>query len=672
MINTKNAGVDGTPANQIIRKPILFDYTMNCPTSKEDSENNLSDPLMSIDFSIVALFPSVFKQCGSALPKELLNQPRWFGVVDGKIAHMSWNLLENQQPFNKVNGNKGFDISGHDLYPDYLVLDWDHVYNPQTGEWVNDFAHYTFNWIVLMIPNVYVECSVSKCGFHMLLHPTDPDLSKITNSSKNVLQFGDGAKLEMFYKNKAKCVVFTGYKISDSSEIASGDQVNMFVRQLLDEIHLFNQAQVSDQHVEQNQLRAQEMLKYIPVTNLNRADWRTVIRCWKDLGMSYDTLEQWSQTDPRHNDGNDLNFKQTWDTMEPGDPNIAIKTLCKWADQYGGYTTHYVDRTPGHKNGASFLDSGIDSKRFFDTEWTKYTAQTQQVSTRTLGFKNLDQVQMFNNGIYALGGIPAVGKSTFLTQIGEHLAFNGESVLYLSFEIPAHDLYSKLLVRGVKRFNPQTSLTSQNIREGVISTTISQVQQYLIESDYEFKIEYVPNNVDIDMVINFMEIWVQNHDNTVIILDYLQKIHTSKGNTAKDKIDYIVDQIQSFQTKHNITVVIASSFNRSSYRSDVSLDSFKESGGIEYSAHVLWGLQYAILEDKESGVNAKGLPIKGVSDQEMKQAKHQTPRQMMLRCVKNRFGMEYVVYLDYYSEYDLFLPKDLDVLEEKYVNWYEE
>ena len=228
--------------------------------------------------------------------------------------------------------------------------------------------------------------------------------------------------------------------------------------------------------------------------------------------------------------------------------------------------------------------------------------------------------------------------------------------MYLSFEIPAEDLYSKLLVRRVKLLNPSTSLSAERIRQGDINPTVMRAKQELIEGDYIYNIEYVPNSVEIEDVIEFMRDWVTTHNTSTFILDYLQKIHTSKGHTVKDKVDYIVEQLQQFQTQYQTTIVVSSSFNRASYHADVSMDSFKESGAIEYTAHVLWGLQYSIAEGKENEVN-KGVPIKGISEQELIIAKNQNPREVMLRCVKNRFGKDYVLHFHYYSEYDLFIPK---------------
>lgn len=53
-------------------------------------------------------------------------------------------------------------------------------------------------------------------------------------------------------------------------------------------------------------------------------------------------------------------------------------------------------------------------------------------------------------------------------------------------------------------------------------------------------------------------------------------------------------------------VIVISSFNRQNYNSEVSFSSFKESGGLEYGADNLLGLQFAgVGADKYNDTKAK-------------------------------------------------------------------
>lgn len=90
-----------------------------------------------------------------------------------------------------------------------------------------------------------------------------------------------------------------------------------------------------------------------------------------------------------------------------------------------------------------------------------------------------------------------------------------------------------------------------------------------------------------------------------------------------------------------IPVVIISSLGRASYTKQISIDSFKESGSIEYSADTLIGLQY-------QGVGEKNFDIES--------AKIMNPRKVELCILKQRIGSAgQKVQLDYYPEADLFV-----------------
>ena len=47
----------------------------------------------------------------------------------------------------------------------------------------------------------------------------------------------------------------------------------------------------------------------------------------------------------------------------------------------------------------------------------------------------------------------------------------------------------------------------------------------------------------------------------------------------------------------DITIIVISSVNRANYMQPIDFESLKESGGIEYSADVIWGLQLQCLND---------------------------------------------------------------------------
>lgn len=112
-------------------------------------------------------------------------------------------------------------------------------------------------------------------------------------------------------------------------------------------------------------------------------------------------------------------------------------------------------------------------------------------------------------------------------------------------------------------------------------------------------------------------------------------------------------ELKRISRELDLTVIVISSVNRANYQTEFSFESLKESGGIEYTADVVWGLQLQCLDEKVFALDK--------SQQEKRnriaQAKAETPRKIKFVCIKNRYGISnYSCAFDYYPQYDLFAP----------------
>ena len=127
--------------------------------------------------------------------------------------------------------------------------------------------------------------------------------------------------------------------------------------------------------------------------------------------------------------------------------------------------------------------------------------------------------------------------------------------------------------------------------------------------------------------------------------------------TTKDVVDYNVRALKKLQTENDLVVIVISSLNRANYLTPIDFSSFKESGGIEYTADVIWGLQLSVMNeelfDKDAKLKAKREMVK--------EAKAANPREIELVCLKNRYGVSsYSCNFKYYARYDLFIPEKND------------
>ena len=285
---------------------------------------------------------------------------------------------------------------------------------------------------------------------------------------------------------------------------------------------------------------------------------------------------------------------------------------------------------------------------FFNKKFQNNVNEMKIYSARKTCFDNIDHLQIFSPGLYVLGGLPALGKTSFAWQLLHQLAQNGETCIYCSYEMSEFELFSKSIARELFFRDPNTSISSAGIRRGDFSPAISDILADFQKSELNLFVLELHEH-DIDDLLFQLEKYCTDRP-PVIVLDYLQIIPIKKSNVSpKQAIDEIVRKLKNFQRLTNTTFIVVSSFNRLNYAQRVSFESFKESGNIEYSADVVWGLQLYCTNKLLDGATSKNRDI-------IDQAKKANPRQIQLCCLKNRQGTNYDVFFNYFPAHDCFVP----------------
>lgn len=271
-------------------------------------------------------------------------------------------------------------------------------------------------------------------------------------------------------------------------------------------------------------------------------------------------------------------------------------------------------------------------------------------ANRLTGFKNIDDQQFFSPGLYVIGATPAAGKTTFCWQLLEQLAERGEDCIYCSYEMSKLELFTKTAARRLFLKDKQTSLTAADIRRGSWSAQLDCVISEVANSKTNLQVlELQDESID-ELLIRLKPLCFDKQNAPVICLDYLQIVPSSKEST-KLGVDDSVRKLKKFQRDTNSTFIVISSFNRANYTQAVSFESFKESGNIEYTADVVWALQLNIL----NSINPNNIAD---SRKKIDNAKKQQPRQIQLKCLKNRQGTNYDCFFNYFSAHDYFEPCD--------------
>lgn len=288
---------------------------------------------------------------------------------------------------------------------------------------------------------------------------------------------------------------------------------------------------------------------------------------------------------------------------------------------------------------------------FFIHDFDKNVARRQQFAQRKTGFINLDTEdhQLFLPGVYILGGLPSIGKTTFAWQLLEQCADAGEHCLYISYEMGLDQLRSKTLARALWLRDRSTTLTAAQISIGGYNSTLLDIIAELKKSTRDFRAVKLTTE-GLNELLPALENFCASLDKPpVIAIDYLQRMPFPERE-RRDGISNNVRNLKDFQLQTNSTIIALSSLNRDNYSMPVSFESFKETGEIEYSADVMWGLQLYCV-NRASG--------KVLDDRlRFEEAKKESPRQMQLKCIKNREGNNYDCFFYYHSAHDHFDPCD--------------
>ena len=291
----------------------------------------------------------------------------------------------------------------------------------------------------------------------------------------------------------------------------------------------------------------------------------------------------------------------------------------------------------------------ISVAQFFAEKFKANVADAKAYADRSTGFENLDKYQFFLPGLYLIGATSAAGKTTFCWQMLEQLARQGESCIYCSYEMSQMELFAKTLARELFKRDEQTDITAAQIRKGATSVKLESLVEELSSSTLDLNVLELQDET-IDELLNLLRpLCTDKAKAPVVCLDYLQIMPTRREST-KLGIDETVRKLKKFQRDTNTTFIVISSFNRTNYAQTVSFESFKDSGNIEYTADVVWALQLNVINE------IKGGELISETRRKIDEAKKQQPRQIHLKCLKNRQGTNYECFFEYHSAHDYFEP----------------
>ena len=279
-------------------------------------------------------------------------------------------------------------------------------------------------------------------------------------------------------------------------------------------------------------------------------------------------------------------------------------------------------------------------------------------SEKKTGFTNLDaQSGGLYAGLYVLAAISSLGKTSFALQLADQLAERGSDIVFFSMEQSRLELVSKSLARRTAQKDIENAVTSLSIRKGYLPRKVLDAAQEYKDAVAD-RISIVEGNFscNISFIGDYIRHYIRrNGTRPIVFIDYLQILQPAEDTrwqSTKETVDNTVTELKRISRELDLTIIVISSVNRANYLTPIDFESLKESGSIEFSCDVLWGLQLQCLNAPDFGNDIKDQRRK------VKEAKADNPREIELCCLKNRYGVaNYSCYFEYYPANDLFVEQ---------------
>ena len=297
------------------------------------------------------------------------------------------------------------------------------------------------------------------------------------------------------------------------------------------------------------------------------------------------------------------------------------------------------------------------------------------------GFENLDEILDggFYPGLYIIGAISSLGKTTFALQVADNAAKKGQDVLVFSLEMGKQELIAKSISRlsfqKCKNWGSDLDFatTTRNLMNGKSLNSKERVD-FLNEcikgyADYAGRIYY---HIGIgDIGVEKINAVIARHikitgRKPLVIIDYLQIIAPfDMRATDKQNTDKAVVELKRASRDYDVPIFAISSFNRENYTSPVNIASFKESGAIEYTSDVLMALQFKGMDylKKEDGKyeDEKSRTARIIQLRNEQEKNAEIPgkaQELQLKILKNRNGRKGGVDLEFHPMFNCFeVPK---------------
>ena len=203
--------------------------------------------------------------------------------------------------------------------------------------------------------------------------------------------------------------------------------------------------------------------------------------------------------------------------------------------------------------------------------------------------------------LYIFAGQTNVGKSIVLGNIATNIASQGKTVLLITLEM-SEMMYARRLSSSM------TKIAMKDLR--IESLTLKHALEDIKESNSSSRIlikEFPPSTITPSQLSAYIK-KLRNKGvfPDVIVLDYVNLLHTTQGSNSYERIKIICEQIRALSYQAECPIISATQINRSEFDTTPSLTGISESIGLAATADFICSV-YQEEDDAENGIIRFGL-----------------------------------------------------------------
>lgn len=329
-----------------------------------------------------------------------------------------------------------------------------------------------------------------------------------------------------------------------------------------------------------------------------------------------------------------------------------------------GQNTPADDKTPQKpaeqpKTAAQLFDSFLEKVQ---------TDIYKPLQTGMPAFDSMLGGGILRQSLVILSAAPGTGKTTLAQQIFETMATTGADVVFLNLEMSREQLLARSLSRMIHKQGH--SMNAADVLKGYKWTDAQ--KGFVMEAANEYRSRIAPHFVynPQGMGCTYQSIGTvlakygdamkaQGRRAPVVVLDYLHLVSSDKKEDAQEIIKNAVQMLKDYAVKYDTFVFALSATNRTSNAAGtISLESSRDSSGIEYTADYLLSLNYKALALNETkpGTDKK---YRANDPNDMEMLQQQDPRKMIVQVLKNRMNAAGgKLFLAFDSAHSIFYPME--------------